>query len=95
MDHNTPHKLTESEWREIANFPVVREAWGLDNDVDPLEWAALQYGVRFDFTSGGPGYFGDLYITQGDALNDSGPMVLRREKGELVVCSPEEYRTNH
>jgi hypothetical protein len=54
------------------------EAWGLDNDEDPDDFAARVYAAKFDFSSGGPGYVGDLYILQGDALTDAPPIVLRR-----------------
>jgi hypothetical protein len=36
--------------------------------------------------SGSPGYFGDLYILQGDVLTGDPPMVLRRAgDGTLLV----------
>jgi hypothetical protein len=56
---------------------AVREAWGL-TDEDPNEFAAVVYAAKFKFSSGSPGYVGDLYILQGDALTDAPPIVLRR-----------------
>jgi hypothetical protein len=63
-------------------IPAVRDDWGL-TDETLEEFASSVYGVKFDFVSGGPGYFGDLYILQGDALTDVPPVVLIREDGQL------------
>lgn len=85
MHEPNPQKLTEAEWREIGSLAVIRESWGLEDDQDPLDLASLAYGAKFYFVSGSPGYVGDLYILQGDALGE--PMVLRRDKnGSLVPC---------
>ena len=85
MHDPNPHTLTEAEWRELGSLTVVRESWGLQDDQDSIELACLAYGARFDFVSGTPGYVGDLYLLQGDALSE--PMVLRRDaNGKLVVC---------
>jgi len=86
MDKN-PHPLTDAEWAQIVRVPQVREAWGLPGDADPLEFASTVYGAKFNFFSGGPGYIGDIYILQGDALTEVSPMVLKRDQaGQLVVC---------
>ena len=85
MHDPNPHKLTEAEWRELGSLLVIRESWGLEEDQDSLDLASLAYGAKFDFVSGSPGYVGDLYVLQGDALGE--PMVLRRdENGHLIVC---------
>jgi hypothetical protein len=85
MHNPNPHTLTEAEWRELGSLPVIRESWGLDDAQDSLDLSVLAYGARFDFVSGSPGYVGDLYVLQGDALSE--PMVLRRDdKGLLIVC---------
>jgi len=68
-------------------MPAVREAWGLGDDPDPSEFASIVYGARFNFVSGGPGYVGDVYVLQGDALTEAPPLVLRRDRnGKLIVC---------
>jgi hypothetical protein len=86
MTDMNPHPLSLEEWRQIIAVPAVREAWGLEDDVKPSEFAGTVYAAKFDFVSGSPGYFGDLYILQGDALTGDGPMVLRRAKdGGLLV----------
>lgn len=84
---NRPQTITEAEWTQIASLAAVREAWGLEDDPDPLEFASRVYGVRFNFISGGPGYVGDIYVLQGNALSEVPPMVLRRDRdGRLIVC---------
>ena len=84
---NRPQTITEVEWIEIAGLRAVREAWDLEDDADPAEFASTVYGARFKFVSGGPGYIGDIYILQGDALAEVPPMVLRRDReGHLIVC---------
>jgi hypothetical protein len=84
---NRPKAISDAEWQEIVSLNAVREAWGLDDDPDPDEFASRVYGARFNFVSGGPGYVGDLYLLQGDALSEAPPMVLRRDgKEKLIVC---------
>lgn len=80
-----PIPLTETDWREIVKMPAVREVWGLPENQDPQEFAANVYAGKFRFQSGSPGYVGDLYILQGDALTDYPPMVLRRNKHGTLV----------
>jgi hypothetical protein len=87
MKDMTPHRLTPAEWQEIVKVPRVREAWGLTNE-DANEFAAHVYGAKFEFSSGSPGYVGDLYILQGDALTDAPPIVLRRaDDGALMPAA--------
>ena len=87
MEDRNPHLITEAEWRELAAVPAIRDAWGLEDDADSLELASLVYGAKFNFISGSPGYVGELYILQGDALTEAGPIVARRDKaGRLLVC---------
>ena len=85
MDHQ-PRTITEAEWKEIVASAPVREAWGLEDDPDPGEFASRVYGAKFDFISGGPGYVGDVYVLQGDALSEAPPLVLKRDpQGHLIV----------
>lgn len=85
MHDPNPYNLTRAEWIELGSLAVIRESWGLENDQDPLDLASLAYGAKFHFVSGSPGYVGDLYVLQGDALGE--PMILRRDQnGEVVVC---------
>ena len=86
MKDMKPYPLSKEEWKQIIALPAVREAWGLEDDEDSADFAARVYAAKFNFSSGGPGYFGDLYILQGDALTDEPPMVLRRDSdGALLV----------
>ena len=86
MSDMNPHPLTHEDWKQIIAIPAVREAWGLEDDATPSDFAGTVYAAKFDFVSGSPGYFGDLYILQGDALTGDPPMVLRRaEDGTLLV----------
>ncbi len=80
---NKPLEISLPEWKEIMEVPVIRESWGLDNET-PEQFADMIYGVKFEFSSGGPGYVGDLYILHGDALGE--PMTLIRKDGKLVVA---------
>jgi hypothetical protein len=63
-----PHTLTSTEWREIMAAPVVRESWGIDDEMTIGEFSSLVYAAKFRFVSGSPGYVGDLFILQGDVL---------------------------
>ena len=54
MHNPNPHKLTNAEWRELGNLTVIRESWGLQDEQDPLDFATLAYGAKFDFISGSP-----------------------------------------
>ena len=87
-----PQPISLQEWRQLIAVPAVREAWGLADDVTPSEFAGSVYAAKFDFVSGSPGYIGDLYILQGDALTGYSPMVLRRDDdGTLAVVRNEAY----
>lgn len=79
---NKPQDISIAEWKEIMQLPVIKESWGLEGET-PEQFADMVYGVRFDFTSGGPGYFGDLYILHGDALGE--PITLIRRDGTLTT----------
>jgi len=79
---NKPLEISLSEWQEIIQLREVRESWGL-TDESPAEFASRSYGVKFNFVSGGPGYVGDLYIIQGDALTGNRPLTFGRYNGKL------------
>jgi hypothetical protein len=86
MTDMKPYPLSQEDWKQIIAIPAVREAWGLEDDASPSDFAGTVYGVKFRFFSGSPGYVGDLYILQGDALTGDPPMVLRRgNDGSLLV----------
>lgn len=83
QETNKPFEISAAEWREIIQVPKVREGWGLTDDQTAQDFARNVYGVKFHFYSGGPGYVGDLYILQGDALTGDPPVVLGRYDGAL------------
>jgi hypothetical protein len=71
----------QTEWGEIIQVPEIREGWGLEKDATVEDLKSMVYGVKFDFKSGSPGYVGDLYILQDDALQ--APLVFIRKDGKL------------
>jgi hypothetical protein len=84
MDDMKPHELTAAEWNEIAIIPAIRESWGLQENEGAEVLAPQVYGVKFKFVSGSPGYVGDLFMLQGDALTGDAPFVLIRGRdGQL------------
>jgi hypothetical protein len=74
-------EISDAEWGEIIEVPEIREGWGLEEDATAEDFKSMVYGVRFDFTSGSPGYVGDLYILQDDALQ--APLIFIRKDGKL------------
>lgn len=86
MKNMNPYPLSHEEWQEIIRVPAVREAWGL-TDEDENEFAAQVYAAKFKFSSGSPGYVGDLYILQGDALTDAPPIVLGRDDDDHTLVA--------
>jgi hypothetical protein len=93
MKNMNPQPISLEEWREIIAVPAVRDGWGLTDDVTPSDFAGSVYAAKFDFFSGSPGYVGDLYILQGDALTGGSPLVLcRAEDGSLIVSNAKTNR---
>jgi hypothetical protein len=86
MKDTKPYSLTSKEWQGIVKMPRVREAWGL-TDEDAEAFASRVYAAKFRFSSGSPGYVGDLYILQGDVLTDSPPIVLRRNDADHTLLA--------
>jgi hypothetical protein len=86
MSDMNPHPLSPEDWKQIIAVPAVREAWRLEDDATPNDFAGTVYAAKFSFFSGSPGYVGDVYILQGDTLSGDPPMVLHRAKdGSLLV----------
>jgi hypothetical protein len=79
-DDTRPHMLSIAEWTEMMAIPAIRESWGLEPDETPEHFAKQVYAAKFHFHSGSPGYVGDIYILQGDALTGDAPIVLLRGK---------------
>jgi len=85
-----PQSITREEWVEIFRIPKIREAWGLDEQSTPEEFASTCYGARFDFSSGGPGYCGDLYLLYGDALSGAPFLLIRDDEHRLIIVENDE-----
>jgi hypothetical protein len=81
---NKPLEISIAEWKEIMQVPAIRESWGIEDDETPEQFSDMVYGVKFDFSSGGSGYVGDLFILHGDALGE--PMTLIRTDGKLALA---------
>jgi hypothetical protein len=82
---NKPLEISIAEWQEIMEVPEIKESWGIQNDETPEQFADMVYGVKFKFSPGmAPGYVGDLYILQGDALGE--PMSVIRKDGRLILA---------
>ena len=87
---NAPHALTPAEWDEIAALDVVREGWGFYGAESGRELASVTYASRFNFSSGGPGYSGELYVILGDALGVPPLMLIRDWKTRRLEQCPFE-----
>lgn len=83
--NNKPMPLTDKEIRQIASLKAIQQMWGAESVEDMVDMLRDQvYAVKFSYVSGGPGYVGDYYILQGDALNE--PLQLIRDAaGQVVV----------
>lgn len=89
MDTN-PHPIASAEWKELMTVAAVRDAWGIGDNMTVDEFESLVYGAKFNYVSGGPGYVGDIFILQGDALTEHCPIVLKRNKqGKLTAVTRE------
>lgn len=75
---NKPFALTGKEIKEIALLEKIQELWGAENPAEMEEALSKSYSVRFNFYSGGPGYVGDLFFIQGDALTGEPSVMLGR-----------------
>jgi hypothetical protein len=89
-EYLVPQVITREEWAEIVQLPQIRAAWGLDADTTPEEFASHCYGARYDFSSGGPGYCGDLFMLYGDALSGMPFLLIRDAEYRLQVIEDEE-----
>jgi hypothetical protein len=72
--------------KEIMTVEVVRESWGIADDMSPDEFASQVYAAKFNIVSGSPGYVGDLFVLQPDVLTGDAPLILYRDRtGKLAV----------
>jgi hypothetical protein len=84
--NNTPNSLSDQEINELSALDVLREMWGAE-DADEMKLLLKHdiYGVRFAYLSAtAPGYQGDYFILQGDALGE--PVgLIRGEDHKLKI----------
>jgi hypothetical protein len=83
--NNKPIALTRQDMKEIAEIEAIREMWGAE-DVADMELRLDQeaYAVKFDYHSGSPGYVGDYFILQGDALGEALELVRDKDKKLMI-----------
>lgn len=89
MNH-TPIKISYAEIKELALLQELQDMWGAEDAKEMEEFLSQSYCAKFTFTSGSPGYCGDLFIIQGDCLTQVPPVRVIREDGRLVLVSVEE-----
>src|ERR1700692_1749256 len=46
MNDMNPHSLSPEDWKQIIAVPAVREAWGLEDDATPSDFAGTVYAGR-------------------------------------------------
>jgi hypothetical protein len=83
--NNKPNALTRKEMKELADMESVREMWGAETAAEMEEMLDKEvYAVKFNYHSGSPGYVGDYFILQGDALGEAIELV-RNTAGRIVI----------
>ena len=83
--NNKPMALTSKEIKEIAAIKDIQESWGAENATEMEEMLDTQvYAVKFDYMSGSPGYVGDYFILQGDAIGEAFELI-RNKDGAIVI----------
>ena len=59
--------------------------WGAENSTEMEEILdTTVYAVKFNYHSGSPGYVGDYFILQGDAIGEALELV-RDKTGQIVI----------
>ena len=82
---NKPMALTSNEVKELAAMEDIRQMWGAESATEMEEILdTTVYAVKFNYQSGGPGYVGDYFILQGDALGEALELV-RNKDGAIIL----------
>ena len=82
---NKPNALRLDEIKEIAAMEDIQQMWGADNAAEMQEMLETTvYAVKFNYHSGSPGYVGDYFILQGDALGEALELI-RNKDGQIVI----------
>lgn len=85
--NTAPSALSDAERAEISKLDWVRDMWGATEKEFVQFLKDTVYAVKFDYVSGGPGYCGDYFILQGDALGENPVQLIRDGSGSLVDAS--------
>jgi hypothetical protein len=82
---NKPNALSPDEIKEIAAMEDIQQMWGAENAAEMEEMLETTvYAVKFNYHSGSPGYVGDYFILQGDALGEALELI-RNKDGQIVI----------
>ena len=83
--NNKPSALTSQEIKEIGAIEDIQQMWGAENAAEMEELLNnTVYAVKFDYQSGSPGYVGDYFILQGDALGEALELI-RSKDGAITL----------
>jgi hypothetical protein len=84
---NKPKALTKDEIREIAAIEDIQQMWGAQDAAEMEKMLdTTVYAVKFDYQSVmGPGYIGDYFILQGDALGEAIELIRSKERTLTIV----------
>ena len=82
-----PLALRNVEIKEIASIAEIQQMWGAQDSEEMESTLKESYAVKFDFVSGSPGYVGDLFLIEGDALDGAVPPVrlIRNKEDKLEI----------
>lgn len=92
LTYNNPLPISDAEWCELAEHPVVRENWCLDDSDGPRELAKEVYGVKFSCPlASNPFLSTDLFVlaawpclgADGDANNAALLFLREQDRGTL------------
>ena len=77
--------LTSAEIKEISSIEDIQQMWGAENADEMAQLLDdTVYAVKFNYQSNSPGYVGDYFILQGDALGEALELV-RDKNGKIII----------
>jgi hypothetical protein len=83
---NKPIALTSDDIKEIAAMEDIQQCWGADNADEMAQLLNEEvYAVKFNYHSSSPGYVGDYFILQGDALGEAIELVRGPDRALMIV----------
>jgi hypothetical protein len=85
---NKPKALTSKDIMEIAAIEDIQQMWGAENAAEMEEILdTTVYAVKFDYHSGSPGYVGDYFILQGDAIGEPIELIRNNKERTLAIVN--------